>query len=124
MVKKRKLTIKQKKFIKEYTKTGNGTQAALKAYRTSPKVAAQIAHENLRKPDISKCILSAYEKVGIDDSFIAEQEKEGLLSKDLNIRQKYLDMSHKVKGDYRPENNITLNIGGILSREQESQLFS
>jgi len=47
------LTPKQDKFLKEYLRTGNGTQAALKAYDTvSENTAAQIASENLRKPSI------------------------------------------------------------------------
>jgi phage terminase small subunit len=121
---KKNLTLKQRKFIKSYLSTGNGTESALKSYNTDKKTASQIAYENLRKPDIAKCILSAYKKIGIDDSFIAKQEKEGLLSNDLNIRHKYLDMSHKVKGDYKPENNLVVNVGGVLTKEDREQLLS
>ena len=48
----RRLTIKQRKFISEYVKTGNGTQSALTAYKTTPMTAANIASENLNKPQI------------------------------------------------------------------------
>ena len=47
---KKELTIKQAKFLKEYFKTGNGTQAAMSAYDTNnPVTAATIASQNLRK---------------------------------------------------------------------------
>ena len=44
------LTLKQKRFLKEYFKTGNGTQSALKIYNTDdPRAASVIASENLTK---------------------------------------------------------------------------
>jgi hypothetical protein len=44
------LTLKQRRFIKFYLKSGNGTEAALKAYDTTDRVtAAAIASQNLRK---------------------------------------------------------------------------
>jgi phage terminase small subunit len=47
-----KLTVKQKRFVREYkTNGGNGTQAAIKA-GYSEKTAYSIAEENLRKPEI------------------------------------------------------------------------
>ena len=53
----RHATIKQRKFAKEYVKSGNGTQAALKHYDTkSPEVAAVIATENLSKPNVRELI--------------------------------------------------------------------
>ncbi len=51
------LTKKQDKFVKEYLDTGNGTQAALKAYDTkNENTASSIAWENLRKPEIQVAI--------------------------------------------------------------------
>lgn len=44
------LTPKQRIFLKEYFRTGNGTQSAMKAYDTTEEyVAASIASQNLRK---------------------------------------------------------------------------
>ena len=48
---KRRLTAKQRKFINEYVKTGNATQAAIAA-GYAPKTAGAIANENLKKPYI------------------------------------------------------------------------
>jgi phage terminase small subunit len=56
--KKKKLTLKQAKFTKEYLKSGNGTQAAIKA-GYSKNSAHDIASENLRKPEIKEAVASA-----------------------------------------------------------------
>ena len=56
-VKKPKLTKKQKGFAKEYARTGNGTQSALKHYDTKDDdTAAAIAYENLSKPQVAQAI--------------------------------------------------------------------
>jgi hypothetical protein len=50
-----RLTFKQEKFVHEYVRNGgNGTLAAQAAHGpgTTPEVAASIAYENLRKPQI------------------------------------------------------------------------
>jgi phage terminase small subunit len=47
----KKLTVKQNRFIKEYIKSGNGTQSAIKA-GYSKNCAQEIASENLLKPII------------------------------------------------------------------------
>lgn len=53
----RQLTGKQKAFVKEYVKTKNGLQSALKAYETTdPNVAKVIASDNLTKPNIRRTI--------------------------------------------------------------------
>ena len=49
----KKLTEKQKLFIAEYIKTGNGVQSALKVYNTDSYInAGHIATDNLSKPAI------------------------------------------------------------------------
>ena len=51
--KKRKLTIKQRKFIDEVIKTGNATEAAARTYKTkNRRVANAVWNENLAKPSI------------------------------------------------------------------------
>ena len=51
-----KLTLKQRRFVGEYLKTGNATKAAYKAYDTSYGVAQRIGAENLSKPVIQESI--------------------------------------------------------------------
>lgn len=55
--KKKKLTPKQKKFVNAIVEWKTGTQAALEAYDTDEYfTAASIAHENLKKPQISSAL--------------------------------------------------------------------
>ena len=50
LVKQPKLTVKQRKFLKLYFQTGNGTKSAMEAYDTTdPVTAGSIAYENLKK---------------------------------------------------------------------------
>lgn len=65
---KRLPTKKQREFIEEYLRTGNGTQAANKAYNpNNNKTAAAIASENLNKPylqaEISKRLQDAKDMI-------------------------------------------------------------
>lgn len=48
-IKQPELTLKQKKFLKEYFKSGNGRDAALKSYHCTFESAAVIASQNLNK---------------------------------------------------------------------------
>lgn len=53
-----KLTDKEQRFVDEYLVDMNGRQAAIRA-KYSPRSAAEIAHENLRKPHIQNAIAKA-----------------------------------------------------------------
>lgn len=68
-------TIKEKKFVKEYIKSGNGTEAALNSYdTTNPKTAAVIATQNLIKLNISDLM----DKRGLTDDKLLEVLDDGL----------------------------------------------
>lgn len=95
----KKLTRKQKGFIEEYVKTGNGTQAALNNYDTNDEhTAASIAYENLRKPEIVSLLEEAF-----PDRELFQLHNEGLHNDDLSVRHRYLDTAYKLKGSYAPE---------------------
>jgi phage terminase small subunit len=81
--KKKKLTLKQARFTKEYLKTGNGTQAAIKA-GYSKDSAHDIASENLRKPVIIETIDAVRKKLGIDAEYVLKGFKE---IKDFNSKK-------------------------------------
>lgn len=67
--KKKKLYPKEKAFADKYIETGNGTQSALEVYDTEEEnVAANIAHQNLRKPKIIDYIESK-----LSDEMLAEK---------------------------------------------------
>ena len=58
------LTKKQKGFIKDYVKTGNGTQAVLDNYDVnSENSAAVIATQNLRKVKVQEAIKSIADRI-------------------------------------------------------------
>lgn len=125
----RTLTKKEKGFVKDYVKTGNGTKAALKNYNVkSEHVAAVIASENLTKPDIVKAIDDA-----LPDELLNTVHLEGLAANKIlsaNItygeadektndfievpdhltRAKFLDMAYKRKGSYAPEKSQSVNV--------------
>lgn len=123
-----RLTKKEKGFVKDYLKTGNGTTAVLNNYDTDNKnAAAAIASENLTKPKI----LSALEEA-FPDSELFKLHREGLYDDDLYVRHKYLDTAYKMKGSYAPEKtenksvNLSLNIDMTkaeqIRHEYESKL--
>lgn len=110
----RKLTLKQTKFIKEYIKTGNGMQSAIKA-GYSKKTAGEMAYENLTKPQIivkiEKVMSSEAEKLGINAEYvlnnikqIAENENEKAISTKLKANEllgKHLKLFHDTEVDFK-----------------------
>lgn len=68
-----KLTAKERAFVEEYLVDLNGTQAAIRA-KYSPKSAAVIASENLRKPHIAAAIERALaERPGVTRARVVEE---------------------------------------------------
>lgn len=66
-------TLKQKQFVKKYIETGNGTQAALETYNTAkPSVAANIASENLRKPQVIEEVNKVLDRKGLNLEQVSE----------------------------------------------------
>ncbi|MNO93117.1 Terminase small subunit [compost metagenome] len=65
------LTAKQERFVQEYLKDLNATQAALRA-GYSDKTAGSVGHENLKKPEIAAEIEKRQEKIGEDNGITVE----------------------------------------------------
>lgn len=99
--------MKQKTFVAEYLKTGNGTQAALKAYETTDYMtASEISKENLQKP-----LVQALINEKITEKFRGTEEIIEILVKDLRsdnvparlksaeLLGKYLGMYDKDRGN-------------------------
>lgn len=126
------LTKKEKGFVKDYIKTGNGTKAVLSNYDTeSENTAAAIASENLRKPKIINFIQES-----IPDDLLARVHLEGLDAKktegdgmlpDYAVRHKYLDTAYKLKGLYGIEPDAQKKTEGntynfIFSKEVQDEV--
>ncbi len=118
--KPKKLSRKAKIFIKEMKEHGNGTKAALVAYDTTDEnVAAVIASENIRKPQIAAKLADS-----ISDELVSQRihdllnKKETVEIYDKETGEKYLERTEEIhvgavskgvefaarmKGVYNPE---------------------
>lgn len=79
------LTPKQQRFVEEYLIDLNATQAAIRS-GYSEKTAKEIGSENLTKPNITKAIEEAQEKLSNKAQVTVEMVVQGLLNeaKDLS----------------------------------------
>lgn len=134
------LTKKQKGFVKDYAKTGNGTQAVLKNYDTTDYATASvIAVENLEKPRIIKALAER-----LPDDLLEERHLELLNKRETHIYStgrgkgykvhkidlgpevqavsKGLDMAYKIKGSYAPEKSQRLQVNLNGHSEDKSAL--
>ena len=113
------LTVKQKKFIDEYVKSGNGTQAAMKVYNVNGKVsAAAVASDNLQKLNVRKSIEEIMADVGYSTdksvstlAYIQQAGKDKKLSAGDSIRATELLL--KLEGklvDRKQVSKLNINI--------------
>src|ERR1035437_7046548 len=120
---KEKLTLKQEIFCQEWVDTvGNGTRAALKAFDIEGKeaydlketlfeekariesVAASMANEYLRKPNVSKRIDEILNERGFNEvSVKREHFKVIRQDDDLSVKQRGISDFYKLKGSYEPQ---------------------
>lgn len=127
--KKRKLTLKQKIFVKEYLKTKNVSLATKKA----GYACTASGFENLQNPILKKKIEQILEKNGVSDEKIAKTINDGLKAKQLindpyqkkmikykdhANRARFVDIACKLKGHLKPQSvDITVNQLTIEERE-------
>lgn len=107
-----KLTIKQKKFVKEYIETGNATEAAARVYDVTDRNSARaIGGENLSK--LAKTIDEICEEVGLTDDFILKCLTEDIQLKPQN-RKAELELAMKVKGKLTDKQEVKLDLAKPL----------
>lgn len=125
--KKLNLTLKQRKWIKEYIKSGNATKAALAVYDTDDyDSAAQIGSENLKKLQIPELM----EEMGLTDIALINIGAEGMtkpvkqsitgeVHPDYAVRHKYYETMLKLKRKLGPDQvvNQQFNTGGDMKIE-------
>ena len=95
-----KLTPKQQRFVTEYLKSGNATEAAKQA-GYSEKTAFRIGAENLQKPAIARAIERAQERR--NDRLELEEDFE--LKKAIEIMQMCMEPKHVYGFDGKPVKN-------------------
>lgn len=105
------VSVKQRRFLKEYLKDGNASKAAILAgYKHR-----QSGDENLTKPVIQQALQQLMDQEGITDKFLLKVLKEGLTAKkaevakyegeicdvryfhDYSVRHKYMETGFKLK---------------------------
>lgn len=103
-VKRPPRTIKEKKFVKEYLKSGNATEAAQKVYDVSNYNSAHaIGSQNVQK----LTIVDIMEKNGLTDDLIASTLRQAMKAKgekgtpEWNARLKATELTSKIKGHLR-----------------------
>ena len=116
------LSVRERKFVKAYIANGgNGVKASLSAGLTKNYgVGNNIANALTNSPRVQKALVVEMEKQGITDELLAKKLREGLDagehramkigkklrfvdSPDFGTRVKYLDLTHKIRGDFAPE---------------------
>jgi len=104
----KKLNPRQRRFVKEYVKTGNGTQSVLKTYNTNkPRNASVLANKLLKKPLIQKGIEEAMMEAGYD---IADSVRDLQKASRLGLGN---EKSAKVSDSIRA-NEILLKLSGVV----------
>lgn len=109
---KRALTKKQKDFVREYAKHGNGVKAALKVYNLGGKggkhalqTAGSIASENLKKPDVRAFFKGIAQEMA---DIVREIAREGEThTVRLQAAKDVLD-----RAGYKPVDSIDVTSGG------------
>lgn len=99
-------TIKEKGFAKEYAigeTRLNGTQSALKVYNTkSPKVADQIAMDNLAKPRVQTEIAKHLEESNLSMDKVSKIHSRNMnQSKQLGVSQSAVELAYRLHGHLR-----------------------
>ena len=92
------------KLIKAYQDAGFNQRELARREGVSQSAIAQ----RLNKPFVKKTMAELMDEAGLDDVYLAKKIKDGLGSKDLNIRYKYLMSALKVKGhlDYDAKKDV------------------
>lgn len=132
--KSKKLTLKQKKFVKAYIENGNGTKAAEIAGYKHPNPQAS---QTLAKLSDNDEFIAMMEKAGLSDKLLLKKLREGCNADDTKFfafegtvidertttdfptRHKYLETAFKLRGRLSKEheaglhqNNLVIILGG------------
>ncbi len=106
-----RLTIKQRKFVNQYVKTGVAKNAVLTAYDTSEKNACSMGTVLLKKEKIQNAIDVALAKAGFDEDFAAGTLKTVVEEGKMNLDKtrpsdviSALKLYHQIKGDVGDKN--------------------
>lgn len=119
IVKRAPKTVKEKKFVKAYLESGNGTQAVMEAgYKATYQSARVIASENLAKLNMDYW----FEKAGLTNEVLAQA-----------VTQKALTAKKRdhFSGEYEEDHSIQLaslkfaaDLMGLTKKEDSGPVFN
>ena len=126
MIKVKELTSKQKRFVEEYLKDFNATQAAIWA-GYSKKTAKEIGCENLTKPIISLVIAERTRALTQEANVTVQTVINGLLSEALNhgegstqsARVQAWTQLGRFLGMFK--DNANINVGSLEAKMREAE---
>ena len=100
-----KKTLRERKFIEAYISNGgNATRAFLAINKkVSKDTAGVLGLRMLRKVKVE--VESILDQIGLNDVYLMRKLKEGLETRNLSIRVRYLDMILKLKDIYPADRN-------------------
>lgn len=120
-----KLTVKQQRFVDFFD--GNGTETARKAgYKGSDNTLAQVARENLRKPQILKAILDRENQRNNKD-IATREERQNFWTDVLNDKEEKIgerlrasELLGKSEGDFLQRHEVDTNLDfGVIELPAE-----
>lgn len=109
----KQMTEKEKKFVKAYAKNGgNGTKAALKAYKSkNDKQASSVASTKLKSPKIQDALAKELKAQKITLKKAISPIADALNDQDIEVRLKGSDRALKLLlPKEKTENNLSFNL--------------
>lgn len=116
MSKKPKLTVKEAKLVKGIAEGKTKVQSAKDA-GYSPRSAAEIASETLKKPNVQEALQEELAKQGITIDKIMRPVTNALNSDSIDLQLKGHDRALKVLGVKQGEGGTTVNNFGTIVAE-------
>lgn len=127
----KRLSKKEKGFVRAIVQGKNGTEAALANYDVKDENSAAVVASNL----LSKVKIEQAIEDALPDELLDEVHREGLKATreyfspegelmagpDFNARAKYLDMAYKRKGTYAPDKSISVNVEAAAPLSEEDK---
>jgi len=100
-----KKTLRERKFIEAYISNGGNATGAFLAInnKVDKNTAGVLGLRMLRKVKIE--VESILDQIGLNDIYLMRKLKEGLETRNLSIRVRYLDMIFKLKDIYPADRN-------------------
>jgi phage terminase small subunit len=119
------LTVKQERFLAEYLKDRNGTQAALRA-GYAPSVAGQTAHRNLAHPIIAarlrEITAKAKHAATVDAEFVLRELRNVAEQEDVAQSTKVRALELLAKHLGMLEDRISLKTDGLSSEQRAERV--